>query len=90
MATSARNAISACDKAGIEYLTLYTFSTENWNRPTDEVDTLMSLLSETLLGKKLQKLFSKGVRLHVIGEIEEFALLGKSSNLLNVVDLTKE
>src|SRR5574343_328 len=64
--SAVRNAISACDKVGIEYLTLYTFSTENWNRPNDEVDTLMSLLSETLL-EEAEELFSKGIRLHVIG-----------------------
>ncbi len=85
--TSVRNAISACDKVGIEYLTLYTFSTENWNRPSDEVNTLMSLLSETLL-KEAAELFSKGVRLHVIGEVEELPTLVREQ-LLNVVDLTK-
>ncbi|MEZ7509298.1 isoprenyl transferase [Cloacibacterium sp. Arc13] len=85
--TSVRNAISACDKVGIECLTLYTFSTENWNRPSDEVDTLMSLLSETLL-EEAEELFSKGIRLHVIGEIEKLPYLVKEQ-LLNVVDLTK-
>lgn len=86
--TSVRNAISACDKVGIEYLTLYTFSTENWNRPNDEVETLMSLLSETLL-KEAEELFSKGIRLHVIGEIEKLPTLVREQ-LLNVVELTKE
>ena len=85
--SAVRNAISACDKAGVEYLTLYTFSTENWNRPNDEVETLMSLLSETLL-KEAAELFSKGVRLHVIGEVEKLPYLVKEQ-LLNVVDLTK-
>ena len=86
--SAVRNAISACDKAGVEYLTLYTFSTENWNRPNDEVDTLMSLLSETLL-KEAAELFSKGVRLHVIGEVENLPTLVREQ-LLNVVELTKE
>ena len=86
--TSVRNAISACDKVGIEYLTLYTFSTENWNRPSGEVNTLMSLLSETLL-KEAEELFSKGIRLHVIGEIEKLPTLVREQ-LLNVVELTKE
>ena len=85
--SAVRNAISACDKAGVEYLTLYTFSTENWNRPNDEVNTLMSLLSETLL-KEAAELFSKGVRLHVIGEVEKLPTLVREQ-LLNVVDLTK-
>ena len=86
--SAVRNVISACDKAGVEYLTLYTFSTENWNRPNDEVDTLMSLLSETLL-KEAAELFSKGVRLHVIGEVEKLPTLVREQ-LLNVVELTKE
>ena len=86
--SAVRNAISACDKVGIEYLTLYTFSTENWNRPNVEVDTLMSLLSETLL-KEAAELFSKGVRLHVIGEVEKLPTLVREQ-LLNVVELTKE
>ena len=86
--SAVRNAISACDKVGVEYLTLYTFSTENWNRPNDEVETLMSLLSETLL-KEAAELFSKGVRLHVIGEVENLPTLVREQ-LLNVVELTKE
>ena len=86
--SAVRNAISACNKVGVEYLTLYTFSTENWNRPNDEVDTLMSLLSETLL-KEAAELFSKGVRLHVIGEVEKLPTLVREQ-LLNVVELTKE
>lgn len=86
--SAVRNAISACNKVGIEYLTLYTFSTENWNRPNDEVDTLMSLLSETLL-KEAAELFSKGVRMHVIGEVENLPTLVREQ-LLNVVELTKE
>ena len=85
--SAVRNAISACNKVGVEYLTLYTFSTENWNRPNDEVDTLMSLLSETLL-KEAAELFSKGVRLHVIDEVEKLPTLVREQ-LLNVVDLTK-
>ena len=86
--SAVRNAISACDKVGVEYLTLYTFSTENWNRPNDEVNTLMSLLSETLL-KEAAELFSKGVRLHVIGEVENLPTLVREQ-LLNVVELTKK
>ena len=86
--SAVRNAISACNKVGIEYLTLYTFSTENWNRPNDEVETLMSLLSETLL-KEAAELFSKGVRLHVIGEVENLPTLVREQ-LLNVVELTKK
>lgn len=85
--SAVRNAISACDKAGIEYLTLYTFSTENWNRPTEEVDTLMSLLSESLL-KEAEELFSKGIRMYVIGETEKLPSLVRGQ-LQKVVELTQ-
>ena len=54
-----RNAINACNEIDIPYLTLYTFSTENWNRPADEVDTLMELLASTLL-QEAEEIFSKG------------------------------
>jgi undecaprenyl diphosphate synthase len=52
---------------GIEYLTLYAFSTENWNRPEDEVSGLMSLLVNAL-EKNLQKLLKNNVRLLTIGD----------------------
>ena len=84
---SVRNAINGCDKAGVEFLTLYTFSTENWKRPSDEVSTLMSLLAETLL-QEASELFSKGVRLHVIGEIEKLPSMVREQ-LLKVMELTK-
>ena len=61
-----RNAINACNEVDIPYLTLYTFSSENWKRPSDEVSTLMSLLTETLV-EETESIFSKGLRLHVIG-----------------------
>lgn len=85
--SAVRNAISACDEIGVEFLTLYTFSTENWNRPTHEVDLLMGLLSETLL-KEASELFSKGIKMHVIGEIDALPGLVKEQ-LLNVVEYTK-
>lgn len=52
---------------GVEYLTLYAFSTENWQRPTEEVDTLMGLLRE-YLKSDLKELQSNGVRIVFIGE----------------------
>ncbi len=82
-----RNAINACNEINIPYLTLYTFSSENWNRPHDEVDTLMNLLSETLL-LEAEEIFTKGLRLHVIGEVDKLPALVKDQ-LMNVVELTK-
>ncbi len=63
---SVRSAVEACMEAGINYLTVYAFSTENWNRPTEEVNALMELLVNTL-DSEIQTLHQNGVRLHVIG-----------------------
>ena len=53
---------------GIEYLTLYTFSTENWNRPKEEVDALMALLVDTI-AKETPTLMKNNIRLQTIGDI---------------------
>lgn len=53
---------------GIEYLTLYTFSTENWNRPKEEVDALMALLVDTI-AKETPTLMNNNIRLQTIGDI---------------------
>lgn len=82
-----RNAINACNEINIPYLTLYTFSSENWNRPDDEVNTLMNLLMETLL-LEADEIFSKGLRMHVIGNLEKLPPLVKDQ-LLRVIELTK-
>lgn len=83
-----RNAINACNEINIPYLTLYTFSSENWNRPSEEVNTLMNLLVETLL-LEAEEIFSKGLRMHVIGNLEKLPTLVKEQ-LERVVELTKE
>ena len=82
-----RSAINACNEIHIPYLTLYTFSSENWNRPSDEVNTLMNLLSETLL-LEAEDIFNKGLRMHIIGDLEKLPALVRDQ-LLNVVELTK-
>lgn len=56
---------------GIKYLTLWAFSTENWERPTDEVDGIMSLFRESLQ-TQVEKLHRKNVRVAVIGDISRF------------------
>lgn len=82
-----RNAINACNKIGVAYLTLYTFSTENWNRPVDEVDTLMNLLSETLL-QEAEEIFSKGLRIHAIGDLQKLPE-NVREQLCNIIELTR-
>lgn len=83
-----RNAINACNEIGVPYLTLYTFSTENWNRPTDEVDTLMSLLSETLM-LEAEHIYTKGLRFHTIGDIHKLPTLVKEQ-IEQLKEITKD
>lgn len=63
------NITVAATELGIEFLTLYTFSTENWNRPKEEVDALMGLLVDTIV-KETPTLMNNNVRLETIGDIE--------------------
>lgn len=65
-ADSARKVVEACGRLGIDTLTLYSFSTENWNRPTTEVDALMGMLVE-LLPAEHEMLVDNNVRFRVIG-----------------------
>jgi undecaprenyl diphosphate synthase len=61
-----RSTVRAAGEVGIEYLTLYAFSSENWNRPRHEVSTLMSLL-ERSIDRELPELMARNVRFRVIG-----------------------
>ena len=67
-----RSAIETCAEAGVEYLTLYAFSSENWKRPDDEVSGLMGLLRHYVV-KELGELHKQGVRLRFIGRLEGLA-----------------
>lgn len=67
-AKSVKNITEGCVEVGVKYLTLYAFSTENWNRPNDEVNGLMELLVENL-EKEYQTLVKNGVRLNAIGDL---------------------
>lgn len=82
-----RNAVNACNEIHIPYLTLYTFSSENWKRPEDEVSTLMGLISETLL-LEAEDIFSKGLRMHIIGDIKKLPQLVQEQ-LMQLVEITK-
>jgi undecaprenyl diphosphate synthase len=65
-----REVVEACGEWGIEHLTLYTFSAENWRRPEEEVRALMRLI-EFVAGKEIGRLHEKGVRLRVLGRMDE-------------------
>ena len=64
-----RRVIRACVEFGIQYLTIYAFSTENWGRPKDEVDGLMQIV-EDVIDKELGELDKEGVQLRHIGRLE--------------------
>lgn len=66
---SVRSTLKASIKSGVRYLTLYAFSTENWNRPKEEIDALMSLLVETI-ANEVKELDAQGVRLRTIGDLD--------------------
>ncbi len=66
---SVREVVEGCVEAGVKNLTLYAFSTENWNRPENEVNGLMELLVTTIR-KEAETLSKNGVRLYVIGDLE--------------------
>ena len=85
--SAVRNAISACNKVGIEYLTLYTFSTENWNRPKLEVNVLMTLLSSAIKDE-IKDLDKNGVRLNVIGDMSKLPSKA-NKDLTKAMELTK-
>ncbi len=67
-ADSVREIVRSCGRLGVEVLTLYSFSTENWHRPDEEVQALMTLL-ERYLRDELQELMDNDVRLSAIGQL---------------------
>lgn len=85
---SVREVSEACAKLGVKYLTLYAFSTENWNRPLAEVTGLMTLFAQTIM-KEMDTFFKNDIRLNAIGDLERLP----ESNykmLKETVDATKD
>ncbi len=66
---SVREALTAAVEIGVQYLTLYAFSTENWNRPKEEIAALMDLLVKSIYDE-VDELNSKGVKITTIGDVE--------------------
>jgi undecaprenyl diphosphate synthase len=64
-----REALTGCTEAGVRWLTLYAFSTENWNRPQAEVEALMDLLVRTVVNE-IDELHQNSVRLRAIGDLD--------------------
>ena len=85
---SVRTTVEACVDLGVENLTLYAFSTENWNRPKIEVKTLMGLLIFSLK-KEVQTMQENSVRLNAIGNIKHLPR-NVQKELLQVIEVTKK
>jgi len=83
-----RRVLEACGEYGIKIVTIYAFSTENWQRPLDEVKGLMGIL-ERVMEKEVENLHREGVRLRHVGELD-----GLSDKLrkavLDAIELTKD
>ena len=81
-AESIREVMEACKELGVGYLTLYAFSSENWNRPEDEVQALMNLL-DRFLDDQAKELHKQNVRLQAIGQLDR--LPPKTRNRLDKI-----
>jgi len=84
---SVRDVIEAAAEIGVKVLTLYAFSTENWNRPKKEVDTLMSLLSSSLK-KEFKSLQKNDIQLRAIGDLQNLTKKTQKE-LFEVIEKTK-
>lgn len=84
---SVRDTVEGCVELGVRYLTLYTFSTENWGRPKLEVDGIMQLLIKTI-GEEVPDLHKNNVRLKAIGDIESLPK-GAKKKLKDSIELTQ-
>ncbi|MCX7836609.1 MAG: isoprenyl transferase [candidate division WOR-3 bacterium] len=84
---SVREVVRSCAKLGVKYLTLFVFSTENWERPKKEVNALMNLLKK-LLKSEAKELNENNVRVKAIGQIERLPEEVRK-NLEELIELTK-
>lgn len=82
-----RRTIKAFAKAGVEYLTLYAFSTENWGRPIAEVDALISIMLD-VIGPESENLHEQGVRIKHIGSLDRLPQNLRDA-IINTIEMTK-
>ena len=85
---SVRNIVEGCAELGVEYLTLYAFSTENWERPEYEVVGLMELLVSTIRNE-VESLHKNNIKLHVIGDMNMLPDYARKE-LKEALDFTKD
>ena len=70
--SAVRRAVSYARQTGVNFLTLYAFSSENWNRPEQEVSALMTLFMQAL-DREVKKLYKNNIRLKIIGDVSRFS-----------------
>ncbi len=75
---AAKATVTACRQRGIQHLTLYTFSKENWARPAEEVSFLFDLLAK-FLGNETDTLIKQSVRLCILGELDDLPFLARQA-----------
>ena len=75
-----RESIELCGELGVKFLSLFTFSTENWNRPSIETKALIKLI-EKVMSNELNELIKKNVKIKVIGDLSKFSLTTKNTFL---------
>jgi undecaprenyl diphosphate synthase len=73
-----REVVAGCLDAGVEVLSLFAFSTENWQRPQSEIDALMGLLEE-YIARETEELRAKGVRVRVLGDLDRLSDSGREA-----------
>ena len=86
--TAVRKIVEASSKFNIKYLTLFTFSVENWDRPTSEVDTLMGLLVQTLKDE-FEDMFKNNIKLNAIGDLDSLPNEVREE-LYTIIESTKD
>jgi undecaprenyl diphosphate synthase len=86
--SAVRETIEGCGELGIDYLTLYAFSTENWNRPASEVKALMSLLVGAI-HDELPEMMKNRIRLRAIGDLKSLPK-GSQKELFSAIEQTKD
>ena len=86
--SAVKKIVEEANKHKIEYLTLFTFSVENWDRPSDEVDTLMKLLVQTLKDE-FEDIFNNNIKLNAIGDLNSMPEKVKTE-LNSIIENTKK
>ena len=82
-----RESIELCGELGAKYLSLFTFSTENWNRPTIETKALIRLI-EKVMKNELNQLIKNNIKIRIIGDLSRFSSVTKNT-FLNGIERTK-